>query len=347
MDTSQHPSLALGHWLIPGPLILIFSIGVPLLAHARSHRHYSLTIKTFLEYTSVALHLPIYIYIIRQVLHKSNNQQDNITLSLLEYTSPVLGEAILKRSNFWLYTSIAVAWMLILPRAPGSQTLSRVTRAWSLLAPTGFVVLQTDKQLSTGARVSILSLLTMLLSQIWSGFIASTGSFSTSLVGQLFPIVVPICILSFCHTEICELRCMLSNSMSQTWLRTVSVNGRGDSRVIHCIRCAEFPVARVTIQIAGSILSSFLCTCLRWRWLLSGEESRPPAWTGLSVLIAMFFFNPILLLIQTFEFTQGRNRAANLGEFIQRQIASCMTALWWTNCIYVVLWLVLEILRLI
>jgi hypothetical protein len=349
-DISQHPSIAILELRIPGPLIPISLVALPLAVRPRTLKQYicSPFSKIYVECVLAALHLLLYTCMISEVLDKKDYIWDGVTLPLLEYTSLVIGETILKKSNFWMYTSTTVGWMLTLPKAPGSDALSRGTRAWILLVPSVSVALRTEQRLSAGANLSTLSLLTAVTSQIWFDFIASTRLWARDIPGLLLvPILLPICIATFCHTTRGKSSRKRFSSALPSWLRTAWYHSIRGHEMTQCIKCTEFLVAKLTWHCTGSFISSFLFTCLRWRWLLTGHSSSAPSWTVISSFVGFFCFTPILLLIRSIQLMRDRPRAANLEDFLQRQITDCFAALWWNTCIYLLLWVILEIMRVV
>jgi hypothetical protein len=345
----QHPSFVFLGRRIPGPFIPIALVGLPLMVRSQTLKYYiySSSVKKGIEHLLVLLHLLLYTGTIRQMLQPEGYQRDDITLALLEYVSLVIGEAILDASRFWSYTLLAGGWIFTLPKAPGSHTLSPIRRTWLLLILSSIGALQTGDRLSKSAQLSAWLLLTKATFQIWSNLITSPRSLAVNLAGLSLPLATRIFILVFQmigHNAPWFKRHTLK---FQARLRYIWVNCGGEFQMARYRRCAEFPVARFTLLGAGWIISSFLFTCLWWCWLFAGEPSEGAVWIAVSCIAAFFSFVPILVLIQYLQLMQDRPRAVSLEEFLQRQITDCFAALWWNTCIYLLLWVILEIMRVV
>jgi hypothetical protein len=346
-EIHQHPSLVFLGRRIPGPLIPIALVGLPLMVRSQTLEYYiySPSLKKGIERLLVLLHLLLYTDMIGQMLRPEGYLQDDITLTLLEYVSVVIGEAILDASRFWSYTLLAGGWIFTLPDAPGNHTLSPITRTWLLLIPSSIGALKTGDRLGKSAQLSAWLLLTKATFQIWSNIVTSPRSLAVNLAGMSLPLATRIFILVFQmigHNESWFKRHTLK---FQARLRYIWVKCGGDFQMARYRRCAGFPVARFTLLGAGWIISSFLFTCLWWCWLFADEPSEGAVWIAVSYIAAFFSFMPILLLIQYLQLMQDRPRAASLEDFLQRQITDCFAALWWNTCIYLLLWMVLEIMR--
>jgi hypothetical protein len=333
---SQHPSLQLGPWRIPALLIPLISIAVPVAVRSRPlARH--LSIAAFHRWTKqclTVLHLLFYVCMIWGILSKPLEQQENdVAIALLEYTSLIIGEAILRTSDFWPYTRIAAGWFLICPHAFQDHKLSQLTRTWLSLLLAIFSALTPDARLGLGARLSALTLLTTTACRIWSYATDPHKPWSAML---LVIILAPLCAATYGRKRVQiwyeRLICAFPLRIRSAWDYVID-----HSQIRQCVRCAEGAMGRITLALAGLILSSFNWSCFRWRWLMNRQPSRAPSWTTFSFFGGGLLFYPILVLIGLVHLTQDRP-----GDLMQRQLHSSLAAVWWTTCVQLVAWIFLE-----
>lgn len=195
LDASQHPPLELGHLSISGPAIAIVLVSFPVVVRPRTLRRLlsDPAFKGFLEYTLAIVYILLYIYNVWDILNERDSRNNN-TLSLLEYLSLVLGEAVVKKSNFWLYTSVAEGCTMTLPRSLFSQFLSSTsTKAWISLVLSIPSALRMSEQLSRGATLSALSLFTRMTFIVLAGPGAVHKFSAATLAGVLLPILARSC----------------------------------------------------------------------------------------------------------------------------------------------------------
>jgi hypothetical protein len=336
MSRSQHPSLPLvGPIALPGPLIPLLTIILPF---AIQPRHYYIFRPLRLGPFLTILHILFYLSDFLAEYHTNATQSDDITIPLLSYTTLVLGEAIHRTSTFWSYTSIAIGWVLICPEAPLSGTLSPSTRAWMALLISVFSTLRTDEKLSTGAMVSALALFTRTIYHIWIVSSVSPVSWTARFTMLLLPVLARLGAVNLCgqlwkQVLVCRFLTRLENEI-------------GRSAIGQCARCAEVAVAQISLLGAALIVCAFTWSCFRWRWLwnIQASSSRAPAWTIFSFFGGMLFLFPIYTLVRFLEHIPGRDLRADREDFMKRQIRNCLVAIWCTNCVYVVFWIMSETL---
>jgi hypothetical protein len=342
--TPHNPVLEIWRLRIPGPAIPFVLAGFPLVVRPLALRHllFYPASKVCLRYSLAIVHLLLlYIHLFRGDLNKKEAEHTN-TLPLLEYLSLVLGEAALQESNFWLYTSVAMGWIHVLPHSSFSQMLSLWSRrAWILLILSIPSVLQMSKRLSTGAMLSALSLFTKIVSLILTGSVTLHEISATTSVGVLLLLLARPCCSKFLRIARSQPWLNRLGQAHSNWLRSVQQDGMVGFQLGSCTRCAQAAVAMLTLQGAGWILSSFIWSCFPWRWLFNKQVSRNPSWTVFSFLAGFLFF-PILALIK---FLQARGPVADLGVFVHNQLIDCLAATWWTSCIYLLLWSICEIVN--
>jgi hypothetical protein len=223
----------------------------------------------------------------------------------------------------------------MLPGAFPSERLSQLTRTWMSFLLAISSALAVDARPSVGAKLSVLTLLTTSACRIWSYAI---GSHKPLPAKHLVLIMAPLCAATLGRTRVQiwyeRLPFPIPSRTRGAWANVME-----HSRMRQCIRCDQAPVSRITLMIAGLLLSSFSWSCSRWWWLISRQASGPPSWTAFSFLGGGLFFIPILLLVEYINLTQVRQ-----GDLMQRQLNSCFTAVWFTSCVQLVVWMVLEIL---
>jgi hypothetical protein len=336
MSRSQHPSLPLvGPIALPGPLIPLLTIILPF---AIQPRHYyifrSLRLGPFLT----ILHILFYLSDFLAEYHTNAPQSDDITIPLLSYTTLVLGEAIHRTSTFWSYTSIAIGWVLICQEVPLSETLSPSTRAWMALLISVLSTLRTDEQLSTGAMVSALALFTRTIYHIWIVSSVSPVSGTAQFAMLLLLILARLGAVKLCG----QLR---KQMLVRRFLARLG-NEIGRSAIGQCARCAEVAVAQISLLGAALIACAFTWSCFRWRWLwnVQSSSSRAPAWTVFSFFGGMLFLFPIYTLMLFLEHLPSGDVRADRGGFMERQVRNSLVAIWCTNCVYVVFWIMSEML---
>jgi len=327
---SQHPSLELGRLRIPGPTIPLIILVSPFIVQPRTRRR----LFAHLKHVLALSHLLLYIYNIHGLFTKNENEHTNI-LPFLEYLTLVLGETALEETNFWLYVSVAEGWFVsILP----SEVFNRLkipisTRQWAPLLLSIPSALRTSKPLSSRVMISALSLLTRMT--LWVSNDASTvHAFSTC---TLYHILLPVLAVP------CYAMC-IRTARSYPWPNRRYVVLQTRLRYVQhyaAEQCADVHQAGATAHIllaTGWIISSFIFTCFRWRWLLYGEASRAPAWSKFSFLGGWLFVHFHTLV----SCPERREPVPRLGPFTRRYLKHCLAATWWTNAFYVALWLVCE-----
>lgn len=108
------------------------------------------------------------------------------------------------------------------------------------------------------------------------------------------------------------------------------------------IKCASVAIISMILQGAGWILSSFIYSCFRWRWLYLGQDSRPPALTVFSYAGGAMPFFSVLALKKIITLLQARGPFGSAYMFLQHELKDCLATTWWVSCTYLLLWLVLE-----
>jgi hypothetical protein len=215
--------------------------------------------------------------------------------------------------------------VLICPEAPSSQMLSRLTRTWMALVTSFFGA---HGRLSTGAKASALSLLTR------TSFHIIEPRPLTARFGVLALLVLAVALGHTARDQLWSIYSFLAR------LR----DGTIKSPMGQCARCAEAAVAQISSLSAALIVSSFRWSCFRWRWLWHIGPTRARAWTDHSFFGGMLFLFPIYALVQFIEHIQFRYIGADREDFRKRQIYNCLMATWCTSCVYIVLWIMSEIL---
>jgi hypothetical protein len=109
------------------------------------------------------------------------------------------------------------------------------------------------------------------------------------------------------------------------------------------IKCASVAIASMILQGAGWILSSFIYSCFRWRWFFLGQNSRPPALKVFSYFGGGILFFLVLALKKIITLLQAGGPFGSAYIFLQKELKDCLASTWWVSCIYLSLWLVLEI----
>lgn len=275
--TCSHPSLKLGPPHIPGPSIPIIILVFPYVVRPHTRQR----LFPYLGHFLTLFHLFLYLYNIRGLLTKKEHEHTNV-LPILEYLTLVLGEADLEVSNLWLYTSLAVGW--VQPVCPSDfsnrlDILLSTKRCVSLLLSIPSA-LGMKEPLSIGATLSTLSLLTRNTFRT-STRAATVQGVSVSAVARIsMPALARPCYAMF-------VRMIRSHSQSnrlylllQTRLRCILHRTIGQ-----CADVYQTATATHTLLIAGWLMSSFLSTCFRWRWLFYGQASMAPAWTASSFFL--------------------------------------------------------------
>lgn len=274
----QHPLLELGSLHIPGPAIPIILLGFPFIMPPGARRHllHRSSFKEWLGNSLAITHMLLYIHKVWGVLKGKENMHNN-TLLLLEYLSLVLGEAALEESNFWLYTSVALGWSLSIPPSSSPSQISALPylRAMILLILSMPSTLVMSDQLSNGATLSALSLLTRATFWASTSSITGHGFWATTLARIVLPLLAKPCYTEFVRTARGQPWSSRVVRALQSWLGRVQHNSIGQY-----MNCTQIAVAAQTLSIAGLILSSFVWSCFRWRWLFAGHASRAPSWTA-------------------------------------------------------------------
>jgi hypothetical protein len=336
----QHPILQLGQLRIPGPAIPIVLVVFTFIVGSRTRSRLSSdpVFKERFRYSQAVVHLLLYIYSVRTVFHEEIAESNN-TLPFVEYVALVLGEAAPGESNFGLYTSLAIGWVLPLwsPSSSTSKIAPLSRRAWISLVLSIPSALGTSKQLSTGATLSALSVLTRMIFLALTGSIAAHELSATTLAGILLPLLARACYAT-----------LLGVSHDQPWLNGFRRTLRGWLR---CMRQYGIGLSTVPLQGAaatltqlgaGWMLTSFLWSCFRWRWLFNGQASRPPTWTGFSLFSGYMFFFPVFVLVKWMRIPD--EPTVDMNVVMRRQLANCLEAIWSTTCLYLFLWFISELL---
>jgi hypothetical protein len=331
----QHPSLEFGRIHIPGPAISVVLLASSFFirSHTRRRLLSSPISKNSLGRLSVALHLLLYAYNIHGILD-AGERTDSNALLLLEYLSLVMGEAALQKSSFWLYTSVALCWILSVPLTVIILPSPHLRAVVSLLlsAPSA---LDMSEHASIGVILSALSLLTRATFWILRTSTAGNTSSGTTLAGILLPVLARTCYTAFIRTSWGRSWHNKFRQALQSWLRSVQPTNSG-----HCIECAQISVAAQSLLISGWVMSSFVWSCFRWRWLFSRQASRAPAWSAASFLAGTQFFTAFALV----KWARTREATADVSVFMQWQLDDCLVATWWTSFLFTSLWLVSEAL---
>lgn len=334
----QHPALELGPLQIPGPVIPFALLCLPFLMSPRTRRRVWTHpgSKEYLEYSLITVHLLLYICNVREILNKTENKNGN-TLSLLEYLALVLGETILQKSDSWRYTYVALGWALSasmnspLTYIPPSSTRALISLLLSIPGAFGNSV-----HISTGVRLSALSLLTR--ATFWV-LIASNvvREFSATTLAKLISLVLARLLhAKFVRTAHNQPWSSRLREALQKMFRIVQQDNTEQSK-----DCAHAAMAMQTLLVAGWILSSYLWSCFRWRWLFLEQASRAPAWTVFSFLGGTQFFTAWVLVKRS----HAREPTGDLRIFAQRQLVDCLEATWWTSCFDLLLWSICELGR--
>jgi hypothetical protein len=331
----QHPSLELGRMRIPGlaiPVVLLAS-SFFIRSHTRRRLFSNPVFKNSLRNLLAALHLLFYAYNIHEILD-ADKPTDSNALPLLECLSLVIGEAALQTSNFWLYASVALGWSVSIPLILFILPSPYLGAIVSLLlsAPSA---LDMSEHASIGVTLSALSLLTRATFWILRRSAAGNTSSGTTLASIALPILARICYTAFIRTSWGRSWHNKLKKALQSWLRSVQpTNSR------HCIECAQISVAAQSLLISGWVMSSFVWSCFRWRWLFSRQASRAPAWSAASFLAGTQFFTAFALV----KWARTREATADVSVFMQWQLDDCLVATWWTSFLFTSLWLVSEAL---
>jgi hypothetical protein len=332
---SHHPSLDLGQIRIPGPAITIAVLAFALFirSHTRGRVLSSPVCRHGPGDLLDVLHLLFYACNIYGI-STGEEYLDNNTLPLVEYLSLVVGEAALQKSSFWLYTSVALGWSVPVPltlfilQSPHLGAIVSLT----LSAPSA---LDMSEHASIGVTLSALSLLTRAMFWISKTPTAGYTSSATNFAGILLPLLARTCYTAFIRTSWGRSWHNKLKQALQSWLRSVQPTNSG-----HCIECAQISVAAQSLLISGWVMSSFVWSCFRWRWLFSRQASRAPAWSAASFLAGTQFFTAFALV----KWARTREATADVSVFMQRQLNDCLVATWWTSFLFTSLWLISEAL---
>jgi hypothetical protein len=331
----HHPFLELGGLHIPAPIIPIVFLASSLLV--RSHTRRRLLSFPFFRHSLghllAALHLLSYAYNCWVIFH-GNRHIDSNTLPLLEYLLLVIGEAAHQKSNFWVHTSVALGWISwISPTLPVLPT--PYFRAIASLALSAPISLGMSEHVSIEVTLSALSLFTRTTFWFSNTQIASNKFSALTLAGILLPILARTFYTTFMRTAWGRSWRNNLHQASQSWLCCVQPTNIG-----MCMRCAQVSVVAQTLLIAGCVLSRFVWSCFRWRWLFSGQESRAPACTAPSLMAGTQFFGLNALV----KWMRAKEATTDMSIFMQWQLDDCLLATWWTSFLYMLLWLFSELI---
>jgi hypothetical protein len=108
------------------------------------------------------------------------------------------------------------------------------------------------------------------------------------------------------------------------------------------IKCASVAIASMILQGTGWILSSFIYSCFRWRWFFLEQDSRPPALTVFSYAGGGILFFLVLALKKIITLLQAEGPFGSAYIFLRKELKDCLASTWWVSCIYLLLWLALE-----
>jgi hypothetical protein len=320
---------------IPGPAISVVLLASSFFirSHTRKRLLSSPVFKNSLGHLVTTFHLLLYAYNIHEILDADESTDSN-ALPLLEYLSLVIGEAALEKLSFWLHTPVVLGWILsapltviILPSPHLKAIVSLVLSAPSAL--------DMSEHASIGVTLSALSLLTRAMFWISKTSTAGYTFSATSIAAILLPVLARTCYTAFIWTLWGRSWHNKSKQALQSWLRSVQPINSG-----HCIECAQISVAAQSLLISGWVMSSFVWSCFRWRWLFSRQASRAPVWSAASFLAGTQFFTAFALV----KWARTREATADVSVFMQWQLDDCLVATWWTSFLFTSLWLVSEAL---
>ncbi|KAF2848081.1 hypothetical protein T440DRAFT_470430 [Plenodomus tracheiphilus IPT5] len=332
----HHPSLELGLLRIPGPTLPIALLCLPFFVRPHTRRRLlgHPAFKEHLGHLLTAVHLLLYIYNIQEILSETGAGHSN-TLPLLEYLSLVLGEAALQETHFWLYTNVALGWALSVSLSLSFNNMppSSIRALISLLLSVPSA-LGNNGHISNGARFSALSLLTRTTFWILNGTNVVHGFSATTAAKITFPLLGRLLYAE--HVRIAPDQAWWNRLLQafQAMFRNAQQDGTEQGR-----ECTSAAVAMQTSLGVGWILSSFIWSCFRWRWLFLEQVSRTPSWTAFSFLGGTQFFVAWMLV----KWWYARDPTGDVGVFTQRQLRHCLEATWWTSCFYLLLWLICEL----
>lgn len=330
-EATQHPSLDIYSLRIPGPVPPIIIAAWFLSARLQPGRHLLRFLITGnqLRIFLVVTHSLTYCWSIWNFIHQEQHSEtplNNHALIILEFTTLTWGEAFLLESDFWPYTLTSIGWIM-LALHPLSKATSPSSRSiWLPLVFSLRSALQVGGRVSSGAMLSGISLLNTVIFGLVDGrdFLGSYGGILAILVPPCLAILVQlVCKNNSYHDRLRSLwRAIFKHYPTENHMQ-----------------CAQVAISVINLQAAGWIVSSFLWSCLRWRWLFSGQNSRDPALTVFSLAGGSLFFaiHAVCKLL--------RNRApiADPAIFVRNSLSDCFHAIQWTNCIYLGLWLLCEL----
>jgi hypothetical protein len=334
----HHPLLRLGWMCIPGPAIPIIVLAVSLFIRSNTRRRLLSypVILNGLRYSLTTLHLLFYAQNVWDIFHGNRHMESNV-LPLLEYVCLVIGEAVLQKSNFWLYTSVALGWILSVLPTPFIPSSPYVIEVVILVLSTPSALGMNDDA-NIGVTLSALSLFIRATFCVSKTPTAAYESSAMNLAGILVPVLARISYTTFIRTAWGRSWHNKLRQTLQSWLQSGQLTNIGT-----CMKCVQVAVLVQTLLIAGWTMSSFVWSCFRWRWLFSGQESKAPAWTVSSFFAGIQFFAAFTIV----KWWRARDATADLGVFMQWQLDDCLVATWWTSFLFVLLWLLSEFLNAI
>jgi hypothetical protein len=227
--------------------------------------------------------------------------------------------------------SVAVGWVLVTPDALMSEkNVSYIHRIWGacVLSVVGGVDLDGRGHMHPGVRISALSLLTTALALL----VEPSG------VGARIAVVGGACgVTIFC------IRMRFNHAFSSRVTRAYTYAAQS-SMTREFSTVAPRIVDHFAHLVASVVICSFAFSCFRWRYLLNVGPTRAPAWTVLSFLGGGIGFGTVSTVLQVGEEMLGRERGGNVD---RRNVRMLVVAMWWTDVVYVVVWVVLEAIHAI
>lgn len=331
-EAAQHPSLDSYGLRISGPVLPIVLAAWFLSTRLQPGRHllrFSITgnqLRIFL----VVTHSLTYCWSIWNIIHQEEQHSaiptNNHASILIEFIVLTWGEAALQDSDFWPYTLTSMGWIMLAFQSLSDATFPSSSNIWLSLLLSLPCAFQMSARVGSGAMLSGLSLLSNAI------FALVNARDVLGPYARILAILVPLCL-----AILIQLACKndsLHSRLHRLW-RAVFKHFPTENHM----RCATVGVSVINLEAAGWIVSSFLWSCLRWRWLFFGESSRNPALTMFSLAAGALFF----AIHALGKLLRNRAPIADPAMFVRNSLNDCLHAIQCTNCIYLGLWLLCEL----
>jgi hypothetical protein len=239
-----------------------------------------------------------------------------MTLPLLEYLTLIIGGAALRGRDFWTYSSIAAGLILA----------TQSSKTWSALTLSIISALQIHTQSADRLGTSAWSLLTRSIIRVLEARGPAPNLLTTRLATIL---LLQLYILWYTYNPWAQRQ---RSSYLRPFLELIDAalqhSTVGGLRRHQCARCGQAAISLLMLLGAGWVVSSFLWSCFRWRWLFLGKESRAPSWTEFSFAGGITYFS-IVAVLKTL---RRREAMADLEIFVRNQLEDCLEWTWWTVC---------------